>query len=157
MYLMFACFPGVIKGLWAARNHDKKNKTFLFPSILRASIVLARRCSDAHLRLREPQQAWGAELPPSSCSSSSSTGFCRHTRRTVAPALRSGRYRLGGLCCYESSPRRFSGSAPPLRIHDSIVFVTTSYGRFWVPQRITGSGKQLWCSVSVSVSSHPLL
>lgn len=49
------------------------------------------------------------------------------------------------VCCYESSPR---GRAPPLRIPDRIVLVTTSScGRCWVLQRIKRCDKQLWCSL----------
>lgn len=55
-------------------------------------------------------------------------------------------------CCYEAAPREFSGRAPPLRIYDPIVLVTTSYGSVWVLQRITCGGKQVWCSVSFSSS-----
>lgn len=93
---------------------------------------------DAYLRLREPQQAEGPELSQPSCSS---TGFLQ------GGAERDGRGR-GGACCYESSPRELSARAPPLRIHDQIVLVTTSsFGRCWVLQRIECCEKQLWCSL----------
>lgn len=53
--------------------------------------------------------------------------------------------------CHESSPREFSGRAPPLRIHDQIVLVTTSSrGRCEGPPRMTCCEKQVGCSVSLS-------
>lgn len=101
-------------------------------------------CLDAHLRLREPQQAEGPKLSQPSCSSS--TGFWGDARAVVTPAR-------GADCCYESSPRGFSGTASPLRIHDQIVFVTaSSYGRCPVLQRIMCCEKQVWCSISLSSS-----
>lgn len=61
------------------------------------------------------------------------------------PARRSGEERVGPRCCYESSPRGLSGSAPPLRIRDQIVLATTS--SYWVLQRIKCCEKQLWWSL----------
>lgn len=66
----------------------------------------------------------------------------------LVPARRSGEERVGPRRCYEASPRELSRTAPPLRICDQIVLVTTSScGRCWVLQRIKCCEKQLWCSL----------
>lgn len=79
-------FQASSKASGLQENGDDKG-TLVFPLTTGSSW-----CSDAHLRLREPQQGEGPKLSQASCSS---TGFCWDTRRAVTPAARSRSQRVG--------------------------------------------------------------
>lgn len=144
MYLMPASFPGVIKGLWAARTNDHKC-TFMSTLIMCSSITFVRRWEgvDAYLRPREPQRAGRPRLLQ---PSGSSTLIWQETQAVTSFLQVQGG--VGSLLWSLSTwvTGSFVTRVPPLRIPaKTFLVIASSYGRCGG----TTENSMLWKTASV--------